>query len=131
MTLVMVLAHPLVLLLTVAQTLPPVDDAWVPPGPGWGYQLLVGSLIVLALLGGGAWLMRRGLLPRRAHAAVAIETAVPLGERRSLVIVAVEGRRLLLGLTPASVSLVTTLEPQAAFSQVLDQAQQRPAKGTG
>ena len=46
-------------------------------------------------------------------------------------IVAVEGRRLLLGLTPASVSLVTTLEPQAAFSQVLDQAQQRPAKGTG
>ncbi len=38
-----------------------------------------------------------------------VETAVPLGERRSLVIVAVEGRRLLLGLTPAQVSLVTEL----------------------
>ena len=122
---------PALFLLTVAQTLAPSDDAWVPTGPGWGYQLLVGSLIVLTLLAGGAWLMRRGLLPRRAHAAVAIETAVPLGERRSLVIVAVEGRRLLLGLTPASVSLVTTLEPQAAFREALDQAQQRPAKGTG
>ena len=59
----MVLAHPLVLLLTVAQTLPPVDDAWVPPGPGWGYQLLVGSLIVLALLGGGAACCPAALTP--------------------------------------------------------------------
>ena len=35
--------------------------------------------------------------------------AVPLGERRSLMVVAIEGRRLLLGLTPMQVSLVTEL----------------------
>jgi flagellar biogenesis protein FliO len=33
-----------------------------------------------------------------------VETAVPLGERRSLVIVSVEGRRILLGLTPGQIS---------------------------
>ena len=38
----------------------------------------------------------------RGSRAIAVETAVPLGERRSLVIVAVEGRRLLLGLTPGA-----------------------------
>jgi flagellar biogenesis protein FliO len=45
-----------------------------------------------------------------------IESATPLGERRSLVIVKVEGRRLLLGLTPMNVSLVTELAP--ALSEV-------------
>ena len=36
---------------------------------------------------------------------------MPLGERRSLMVVAIEGRRLLLGLTPMQVSLVTELTP--------------------
>ena len=44
---------------------------------------------------------------------------VPLGDRRSLVIVSVEGRRLLLGLTPAQVSLVTELAPPT-FQQAVD-----------
>jgi flagellar biogenesis protein FliO len=43
---------------------------------------------------------------------VKVEGAVPLGERRALMVVSVEGRRLLLGLTPMSVSLVTELAPQ-------------------
>jgi flagellar biogenesis protein FliO len=40
---------------------------------------------------------------------VTVETAVSLGDRRSLVIVSVEGRRLLLGLTPGQIALVTEL----------------------
>ena len=69
------------------------------------------TLIVLALVAALAWLVRRGPLARLAAngKAVAIETAIPLGERRSLVIVSVEGRRLLLGLTASSISLVTEL----------------------
>jgi flagellar biogenesis protein FliO len=42
-----------------------------------------------------------------------VETAIPLGERRSLVIVSVEGRRLLLGLTSTNISLVTELRAGA------------------
>lgn len=73
------------------------------------------TLIVLALVAALAWLARRGPLARLASAGkpVAVETAIPLGERRSLVIVSVEGRRLLLGLTTTSISLVTELRSGA------------------
>ena len=71
--------------------------------------------IVLALVAGLAWLVRRGTLgPLVGRSGpIAVETAVSLGERRSLVIVNVDGRRLLLGLTPAQMSLVTELQPAA------------------
>jgi flagellar protein FliO/FliZ len=66
---------------------------------------------VVALLAAASWLLRRGSLARRSKQAVVVETAVALGERRSLVIVAVEGRRLLLGLAPNQINLVTELQP--------------------
>ena len=71
----------------------------------------IATLIVLALVGALAWFARRGPLARLAARGkpVAVETAIPLGERRSLVIVSVEGRRLLLGLTSTSIALVTEL----------------------
>ena len=98
---------------------------------GW-IRMLIGSLAVLGLLGLWAWFMRRGMLTKRTNGTVTIETAVSLGERRSLVIVAVEGRRFLIGLTPASVSLVTSLEPRTAgFDHALERAsQQETAKAT-
>ena len=67
--------------------------------------------VVLALLGAFLWLAKSGYLSRLTarSSAVAVETAVSLGERRQLVIVAVEGRRLLLGVTAAQVTLVTEL----------------------
>src|ERR1041384_6495169 len=77
-----------------------------------GLQSLAAVFIVLALVAALAWLARRGTFAGlRKSAAVSVETAVPLGERRSLVIVAVEGRRLLLGLTPTHISMVTELGP--------------------
>jgi flagellar protein FliO/FliZ len=74
---------------------------------------VLGAVAVLALVGGLAWLARRGTFAglQAKNRLVAVETAVPLGERRSLVVVAVEGRRLLLGVTPGQVSLVTELSP--------------------
>jgi flagellar biogenesis protein FliO len=97
-----------------AQTLTGVD-----PVPISGQTILT-IVISLAVLGALAWVLRRGAVTRRSRLPVSVETAVPLGERRSLVIVAVEGRRLLLGLTPAQVTLVTELQPP--FSEALDTA---------
>lgn len=77
--------------------------------------------IVLALLGGLAWLLRRGSLLRRRSTGIGIESAVSLGERRSLVVVTIEGRRLLVGLSPNNVSLVTELG-RAPFEHALSQA---------
>jgi len=78
------------------------------------------TLIVLALMAALAWLVRRGPLARFAASGkpVAVETAIPLGERRSLVIVAVEGRRLLLGMTSTNISLVTELQARQETCQL-------------
>jgi flagellar protein FliO/FliZ len=78
---------------------------------GLGFQSLFAVVVVLGLVAGFAWLLRRGAFGalRPGSRSVTVETAVPLGERRSLVIVAVEGRRLLLGLTPGQISMVTEL----------------------
>jgi flagellar protein FliO/FliZ len=80
-------------------------------------------LIVLGLVVAMAWLLRRGSLGalRGRGGAINVETAVALGERRSLVIVTVEGRRLLLGLTPTTMQLVTELQtppPAVAVAEV-------------
>jgi flagellar biosynthetic protein FliO len=78
-------------------------------------NIFVATLLVLGLVAALAWLVRRGPLAQLAARGkpVAVETAIPLGERRSLVIVAVEGRRLLLGMTPTTISLVTELRAGA------------------
>jgi flagellar protein FliO/FliZ len=95
---------------------------------GISYQSFLGVLIVLGLVAGLAWLARRGAFAKlaRANRPITVETAVALGERRSLVIVAVEGRRLLLGLTPGQISMVTELSPkrtgEGGFEARLDAA---------
>jgi len=93
--------------------------------PSW-MDVFGAALIVLALVGALAWLLRGGYTPfrRRAGASrLSVETALPLGDKRSLVVVAVEGRRLLLGLTPAGISLVTELQPAPpSFDKALEQA---------
>ncbi len=84
-------------------------------------QSFAAIIVVLALVAALAWLVRRGALGplSRRGRTIAVETAVPLGERRSLVIVSVEGRRLLLGLTPTQVSMVTELGPVQHFEDAL------------
>jgi len=88
-------------------------------------QSLVAVLVVLGLVAALGWLIRRGAFDalRRGPRPIAVETAVPLGERRSLVIVAVEGRRLLLGLTPGQISMVTELRAPQPFEHHLDAPQ--------
>ena len=89
------------------------------PGVGEAIRGIAAVIIVLLLIAAAGWLLRRSPLALRgaARGPVRIETAVPLGERRSLVIVDVEGRRLLLGLTPTQVALVTELNPPETRNQ--------------
>lgn len=81
-------------------------------------QAIATAVIAIGVLAVLAWGLRRSASLRRKNLPISVETAVPLGERRSLVIVAVEGRRLLLGLTPTQVTLVTEL--QNPFRETLD-----------
>jgi flagellar protein FliO/FliZ len=86
------------------------------------WRMLAALAVVLVLLGGLAWLMRRGMRARRTAGALAVESTLTLGDRRSLVILTVEGRRLLLGLAPGQVSLVTELRPRQSFDDALSEA---------
>jgi len=77
-------------------------------------------LVVLALLMAALWALRRGALrlpALKARTEIVVETATSLGDRRSLAIVRVEGRRLLLGLTPSAVSFLTDLQPAQLDAQ--------------
>jgi flagellar biogenesis protein FliO len=77
-------------------------------------RTVLGFVAVLGLLALSVWALRRGslrlsrLAPRGA---ISVETAMSLGDRRSLAIVGVEGRRMLVGLTPTTISFLTDLEP--------------------
>ena len=88
---------------------------------GLGFQSFFAVLVVLALVAALAWLVRRGAFGalRGGNRSIIVETAVPIGERRSLIIVAVEGRRLLLGLTPTQIAMVTELSAAPSFEQQL------------
>jgi flagellar biosynthetic protein FliO len=105
------------------------------PSPAGNLRAIAGLVIVLGLLFTLAWLARKGKLRlpgARDRALIAVESAVPLGERRSLMVVSVEGRRLLLGVTPAQVSFVTELSatPPAAFQTAVDRHAAPPAPGS-
>jgi flagellar biosynthetic protein FliO len=78
-------------------------------------------VMVLALLAGALWALRRGALrlpALKGRVEIVVETATSLGDRRSLAIVRVEGRRLLVGLTPSAVSFLTDLQPAPVDASV-------------
>lgn len=105
------------LLLALSQTPAPLAGG----GPSISSQAILTVFLVVALLGAGAWALSRTNTLKRGRLPIVVETAVALGERRSLVVVSVEGRRLLLGLTPQSVGLVTELKAAPAeFGKALD-----------
>lgn len=92
---------------------------------------MLGALaVVIGLLAGTLWLLKRGAGGRRGSRGFAVEAALPLGERRSLAIVTVEGRRLLLGLAPNHVSLVTELSATGSFDQAISRATGQSATET-
>jgi flagellar protein FliO/FliZ len=90
------------------------------------WRTLGATLVVLALLAGLAWaLKRQQSVLRRTGKGMGVESGLSLGERRSLAIVTVEGRRLLLGLAPNHVSLITELQPLPSFEQAVETATQQ------
>lgn len=108
------------------------------PDPSFGIdggliRAFVGMVIVLGVIGLLAWLLRRGIITlpgQPTRGPLAIQSTLQLGERRSLAIVSVEGRRLLIGLTPTQVNLLTELgDRQATFEHELDRRTSSPMAG--
>lgn len=89
-----------------------------------GLRSLSALAIVGVLLAALVWGLKRVTDARRGRQLLSVESALSLGDKRSLVIVAVEGRRLLVGVAPNGVSLVTELH--APFGDTLTASLETP-----
>jgi flagellar protein FliO/FliZ len=105
------------------------------PDPSFGVdgglvRAFVGLVVVLGVLFLLAWLLRRGVIAlpgQGTRGPLAVQSTLQLGDRRSLAIVSIEGRRLLIGVTSTQVSLLTELqEGSAPFERVLDRRSSGP-----
>lgn len=85
-----------------------------------GLRAVVSLAAVLGLLVVFVWALRRGTIRLSTLApkgVIQVETATALGDRRQIAIVAVEGRRVLVGLTPTSISFITELGAKPAAGE--------------
>jgi len=79
--------------------------------------LLTGLLLVLALIGAAAWLLRRaGLAQTGSTSGLRLVGQLALGPRERLVIIEVADRRWLLGVSAAGISRLGTLPPASEGS---------------
>jgi flagellar protein FliO/FliZ len=87
----------------------PSQTAPLPGAGGIGPATAVG---ILVLAGAGAWLYLKGRglqVPGRARK-LQIDETRSLGSRQYLVVASYEGRKLLLGVCPGKIDLLTTLD---------------------
>ncbi|MDE2167723.1 MAG: flagellar biosynthetic protein FliO [Alphaproteobacteria bacterium] len=81
--------------------------------------LLIGMGVVVVALAGLLWLLRRRFGPiGLAKIDCAVMGALAVGPRERLVVVRVEGRRLLLGVTGSAIGLLCELPETAASLQM-------------
>ncbi len=68
-------------------------------------KMAVGLLVVLAIIGAIAWLLKRfALHPTTASSAIKIIASAGIGQRERIVLVEIENTRLVLGVAPGSVN---------------------------
>ncbi len=73
-------------------------------------QLVIGFGIVIALLLASLWLIKRLSAPRGLASGMKVLGAVPVGSRERVVLVEIADKVLVLGVTPASMNTLHTLE---------------------
>jgi flagellar protein FliO/FliZ len=89
-----------------------------PLGAGALIQSAGGLLLILALIFGLAWLLRRfGRLPQAGKGMVSVVGGVSLGPRERAVILQVGDTRLLVGVAPGRVQTLHVLEPVEAEAE--------------
>ncbi|AYH43091.1 flagellar biosynthetic protein FliO [Azoarcus sp. DN11] len=75
--------------------------------------MLLGLAVVLGLLLGSLWLIKKLSAPHGAAAGLKVLGAVPVGPRERVVLVEVGGAVLVLGVTPSNVRTLHTLPAEA------------------
>ncbi len=77
-------------------------------------QLVLGLILVLAVIVGGAWLLRRyGQLPAAGHGALRVLGGVSLGPRERAVLIQLGDKQLLVGVAPGRVQTLHVFDQPA------------------
>ena len=94
-----------------------------PLGPGQALQVIVGLAIVLALIAAVAWLTRRMHTFRpQGSGHIRVIEGLSVGAREKLLLVQVDGRRVLLGMCPGRIEALHAFssdESSVDFEQTL------------
>ena len=72
-------------------------NAWAGGGLA---QMILGLIVILAVIAGAAWLMRRCAPLRSGEGAIRVIGGIALGTRERMVLVEVNGERVLVGIAP-------------------------------
>lgn len=81
-------------------------------------QVLLGLVIVLGLLAGTAWLIRRlGLARPSSGSVVKVIGGVSVGTRERIVLVEVADQWIVVGIAPGCINALTTMPRQEGFVQ--------------
>jgi flagellar protein FliO/FliZ len=84
-------------------------------------QVLLALVLVLALIAGMAWLMRRmGGLTQVGGGVVRVLGGVPVGQRERVVLIQVGGKQLLLGVAPGRVQTLHVLDEPISMTPATD-----------
>jgi flagellar protein FliO/FliZ len=97
------------------------------PGPEGLATTVLGLALVLGLIFAVAWVLKRvGGLPPVGRGLVRVVGGAALGARERVVVVEVEGVRLVLGVAPGRVQTLHILPArEAGFAGVLDKAREQ------
>lgn len=83
---------------------------------------LIGIVSVFAVLAVASWLLRR-YQPRVGRGLIRIESCLSLGGKEKLMVVQVQGRRLLLGVSSAGINLLRDLESAGDGAGTVNEAE--------
>lgn len=89
-----------------------------PASAGSLFQVLLGLIVVLALMAGAAWLMRRlGLSKIASPTAVKVIGGVSVGSRERILVVEVADQWIVVGVAPGRVNTLSTMDRQEVPAQ--------------
>ena len=84
-----------------------------PGSAGSLLQVLLGLIVVLGLMAGSAWLIRRlGLSKLASQSTVKVVGGVSVGSRERILVVEVADQWIVVGVAPGRVNTLTTMEKQ-------------------
>ncbi|MBS1186280.1 MAG: fliO [Burkholderiaceae bacterium] len=89
------------------------EPAAPPPVSGGFFQVLLGLIVVLGLMAGAAWLLKRFGAPRMASGAVVkVIGGIAVGSRERIMVVEVADQWIVVGITSSQINTLSTMPKQ-------------------